>query len=350
MPRWRQCGQTTRRPHGWRSMPPSWNPDRSDASCIPCATCTRRLPAGCCRGCCTPACRLVTRGWWIRDPMPAHAGHTRLRRVPGGGEPVAAAVPVDRALTFDKLTNVHYSGTRHDEDQPSHLLVQDTDICRTRCREEYGNPCTRFCPASVYEMVDAEAGGARLQINASNCVHCKTCDIMDPYQIIDWVPPEEAAVPATKACEAAARRDGADAEPAGSRRGHRRRRLSDRRSSRMEPAVGRLRLRALRGLSNGRGSRRSSRSGTADPRRHVLLAPSRHRRDDQREFRRRVDRAHHRAIRIRHRPRVDVPRRAPCVGAASARHARRPAGGVHRRRPPRTPPARSSPAPSGCPG
>ena len=135
---------------------------------------------------------LVTGGWWFRDPMPAHAGHERLGRIAAERPVRADAVPVDRRLTFDKLTNVHYSGTRHDEDQPSHLLVRDTDICRTRCLEEYGNPCTRFCPAAVYEMVDldAEAGGKRLQINASNCVHCKTCDIMDPYQIIDWVPPE----------------------------------------------------------------------------------------------------------------------------------------------------------------
>ena len=97
---------------------------------------------------------------------------------------------IDRQLTFDRLTNVHYSGTRHPEDQPSHLIVHDTDICQTRCRTEYGNPCTRFCPANVYEMVDGGDGTRTLQINASNCVHCKTCDIMDPYQIIDWVPPE----------------------------------------------------------------------------------------------------------------------------------------------------------------
>ena len=138
---------------------------------------------------------LVTGGWWFRDPMPSHAGHERTRTVKqyfgGGAAPAAPSVPIDRTLTFDRLTNVHYSGTRHDEDQPSHLLVADTDICRTRCIEEYRNPCTRFCPANVYEIVDADAGaGKRLQINASNCVHCKTCDIMDPYQIIDWVPPE----------------------------------------------------------------------------------------------------------------------------------------------------------------
>ena len=97
---------------------------------------------------------------------------------------------IDRKLTFDRLTNVHYSGTRHAEDQPSHLIVHDAEVCRTRCREEYGNPCIRFCPANVYEMVDNGAGGLRLQINASNCVHCKTCDIMDPYGVITWVAPE----------------------------------------------------------------------------------------------------------------------------------------------------------------
>ena len=72
-----------------------------------------------------------------------------------GGTPLAApAVRVDRQLTFDRTTAVHYSGTRHREDEPSHLLVHDTDICRTRCVVEYGNPCLRFCPANVYEMVD----------------------------------------------------------------------------------------------------------------------------------------------------------------------------------------------------
>jgi electron-transferring-flavoprotein dehydrogenase len=146
---------------------------------------------------------LLTRGWWIRDPMPAQAGHARMatRADYYGGRPPAPdaavrPVRIDRRLTFDRLTNVHYSGTRHVEDQPSHLIVHDADICRTRCREEYGNPCTRFCPANVYEMVDDGAGGVRLQINASNCVHCKTCDVMDPYQIIDWVPPEGGGGPA----------------------------------------------------------------------------------------------------------------------------------------------------------
>jgi electron-transferring-flavoprotein dehydrogenase len=140
---------------------------------------------------------LVAEGWWIADPMPSHAGHENMRSlfdyydgvVPPIDEPVHP-VKIDRQLTFDKATDVHHSGTRHREDEPSHLIVHDTDICRTRCREEFGNPCTRFCPANVYEMVDDGSGGRKLHINASNCVHCKTCDIMDPYQIIDWVPPE----------------------------------------------------------------------------------------------------------------------------------------------------------------
>ncbi len=140
---------------------------------------------------------LVTGGWWYKDPMPAHAGYARMQTLSefykdGAPDPESTVNPVkiDRRLTFDRLTNVHFSGTRHDEDQPAHLVVHDAEVCRTRCRQEYGNPCIRFCPANVYEMVDAGDGSKRLQINASNCVHCKTCDIMDPYQIIDWVPPE----------------------------------------------------------------------------------------------------------------------------------------------------------------
>ena len=89
---------------------------------------------------------------------------------------------------------MYFAATEHDEDQPVHLHVSDTDICVTRCAEEYQNPCTRFCPAAVYEIVDGDAG-KRLQINAANCVHCKTCDIKDPYQIITWVTPEGGSGP-----------------------------------------------------------------------------------------------------------------------------------------------------------
>ena len=94
----------------------------------------------------------------------------------------------------DRLQGVYYAATEHDEDQPVHLKVADTNICITRCAEEYDNPCTRFCPANVYEIVSDEAG-KRLQINAANCVHCKTCDIKDPYEIITWVTPEGGSGP-----------------------------------------------------------------------------------------------------------------------------------------------------------
>ena len=97
----------------------------------------------------------------------------------------------------DRLAEVYFAATEHDEDQPIHLHVADTNICVTKCAAEYQNPCTRFCPAGVYEIVadEAAATGKRLQINAANCVHCKTCDIKDPYQIINWVTPEGGSGP-----------------------------------------------------------------------------------------------------------------------------------------------------------
>ena len=105
---------------------------------------------------------------------------------------------VERSLPpRDRLAGVYFAATEHDEDQPAHLHVLDTNICVTSCATDYDNPCTRFCPAGVYEMVadETNAGGKRLQINAANCVHCKTCDIKDPYQIINWVTPEGGAGP-----------------------------------------------------------------------------------------------------------------------------------------------------------
>ena len=102
---------------------------------------------------------------------------------------------VDRTLApRDRLAGVYFAATEHDEDQPVHLHVADTSICIEQCTQEYDNPCTRFCPAGVYEMVEDE-GGRRLQINAANCVHCKTCDIKDPYRIINWVTPEGGSGP-----------------------------------------------------------------------------------------------------------------------------------------------------------
>jgi electron-transferring-flavoprotein dehydrogenase len=141
--------------------------------------------------------QFVTGGRGFSDNMESHENHKAMRprsaqNMGDREHELAARLKVfDGQATFDKLSDVFKSGTTHEEDQPVHLHVADTEICRTKCREEYGNPCQFFCPANVYEMVsDEERGGVKLQINASNCVHCKTCDIMDPYAIITWVPPE----------------------------------------------------------------------------------------------------------------------------------------------------------------
>lgn len=135
------------------------------------------------------AAQYLTGGRGFIDPMPTRAGHERMHRIsPGDGEPHPKPV-FDGKLTFDKLSDVFLSDTAHEEDQPCHLRVLEPDICHTRCTREYGNPCRHFCPAHVYEMAERPEG-LRLQINFTNCVHCKTCDIADPYQVILWTPPE----------------------------------------------------------------------------------------------------------------------------------------------------------------
>ena len=144
------------------------------------------------------ALQQITGGFGIRDRYPAVAGHTRMQplwEMMGYGnrrEQILGPARGDGKVTFDKLTDLYHSGTKHEEDQPAHLVIHDTNICSTRCTKEFGNPCTNFCPANVYEMVDAQdvPGGKEIHLNPSNCVHCKTCDIMDPYEIITWVPPE----------------------------------------------------------------------------------------------------------------------------------------------------------------
>ncbi len=95
----------------------------------------------------------------------------------------------------DRVSSVFFAGNSHAENQPVHLHVADPSICAGRCVTEFGNPCQNFCPAAVYEMVDDGSGGRRLQINAANCVHCKACDIKDPYGIITWTPPEGGSGP-----------------------------------------------------------------------------------------------------------------------------------------------------------
>jgi electron-transferring-flavoprotein dehydrogenase len=142
--------------------------------------------------------QMLTGGRGLSNRYPAHAGYENLRRLSalaadGGAEAhLIGPAKGDGKLTFDKLTDLYHSGTKHEEDQPAHLVIHNTNVCHERCLKEYGNPCQNFCPANVYEMVDdaTQPNGKRISLNPSNCVHCKTCDIADPYQIITWVPPE----------------------------------------------------------------------------------------------------------------------------------------------------------------
>jgi electron-transferring-flavoprotein dehydrogenase len=139
-----------------------------------------------------------TGGRGLRDRYAGTPGYKHMKplsKLPADGGPEAHLIgPAkgDGKLTFDKLTDLYHSGTKHEEDQPAHLVIEDTNICEQRCVKEFGSPCLNFCPANVYEMLDdaSAPNGKRISLNPSNCVHCKTCDIQDPYQIINWVPPE----------------------------------------------------------------------------------------------------------------------------------------------------------------
>ena len=116
------------------------------------------------------------------------ADHTTLRRKQNVA-PIAYP-KADGVLTFDRLSSVFVSNTNHEEDQPVHLTLKDADIPTAINLPVYDGPEQRYCPAGVYEFVEDESGSPRLQINAQNCVHCKTCDIKDPTQNINWVTPE----------------------------------------------------------------------------------------------------------------------------------------------------------------
>jgi electron-transferring-flavoprotein dehydrogenase len=104
-------------------------------------------------------------------------------------KPIAYPRP-DGVLTFDRLTSVSFSGTNHEEDQPAHLRLTDPKIPIAVNLPEFAEPAQRYCPAGVYEVVEEAGGAKRFQINAQNCVHCKTCDIKDPSQNITWTVPE----------------------------------------------------------------------------------------------------------------------------------------------------------------
>ena len=140
----------------------------------------------------------ITGGRGLHNRYPSTPGYQHMKELadlPADGGPekhMLGPAKGDGKLTFDKLTDLYHSGTKHEEDQPAHLIIHDTNICNTKCVKEFGSPCQNFCPANVYEMVDdsEQPNGKRISLNAANCVHCKTCDIQDPYQIITWVPPE----------------------------------------------------------------------------------------------------------------------------------------------------------------
>jgi electron-transferring-flavoprotein dehydrogenase len=133
--------------------------------------------------------RTLLRGWspfgtWTHSSSDA----ATLKRA-SNYEPITYP-KADGVLTFDKLTSVSFSGTNHEEDQPVHLRLADATIPVRKNLPEYAEPAQRYCPAGVYEILLDAKGEPRFQINAQNCVHCKTCDIKDPAQNITWVCPE----------------------------------------------------------------------------------------------------------------------------------------------------------------
>jgi electron-transferring-flavoprotein dehydrogenase len=124
--------------------------------------------------------------WTLRHGKPDNAS-----LLPASQAPRIDYPKYDGVVTFDKLSSVFLSNTNHEEDQPIHLQLRDPTIPVKVNLAEYDGPESRYCPAGVYEFVaDESGGGKRLQINAQNCVHCKTCDIKDPRQNIHWVTPE----------------------------------------------------------------------------------------------------------------------------------------------------------------
>ena len=132
--------------------------------------------------------QLIFRGrapWTLHHPKADHEATARA----ADARPIDYPRP-DGVLTFDRLSSVYLSNTHHEENQPAHLTLKDPAVPMAVNLARYAGPEARYCPAGVYEYVDAGDGGQRLQINAQNCVHCKTCDIKDPTQNIVWVAPE----------------------------------------------------------------------------------------------------------------------------------------------------------------
>jgi electron-transferring-flavoprotein dehydrogenase len=141
------------------------------------------------------AIAMLTGGRGLVRMVRAHPDHEHMKKL---GELTAKErkkkekVAYDNRYTLDKVTAAALAGSRHEVDQPHHLVIADPNVCATRCVEEYGNPCESFCPVAVYEMIADEArpGRKRIVVHHENCVHCKTCDVADPYAIISWTTPE----------------------------------------------------------------------------------------------------------------------------------------------------------------
>lgn len=125
-------------------------------------------------------------GWMLPYTLKNHADHKQLKRA-DEVQPIAYPKP-DGVITFDRLTSVRISNTMHEEGQPAHLKLRDPSVPIEANLPLYAEPAQRYCPAAVYEVVE-QAGEKKFVINAQNCVHCKTCDIKDPAQNIDWTVP-----------------------------------------------------------------------------------------------------------------------------------------------------------------
>ena len=121
----------------------------------------------------------------LHDTTPDHAS----LKLASECQPISYPKP-DNQLSFDRLSSVYLSNTNHEEEQPCHLRLTDASIPITVNLANYAEPAQRYCPAGVYEIIEDENADPKLQINAQNCIHCKTCDIKDPSQNITWVTPE----------------------------------------------------------------------------------------------------------------------------------------------------------------
>ena len=140
----------------------------------------------------TIGAQYLTGGRGFTDPMPIEADSSSLQKIadPSTASGLPEAQDLDNKLYLDKLTGVYMSGTTHEENQPCHLVIPDTNLCITECYDNYRCPCTLFCPAQVYELEEESDGTKRIKLNPSNCLHCKTCEIKDPYKNILWTCPE----------------------------------------------------------------------------------------------------------------------------------------------------------------